>query len=183
MDIIGNYFSGDSCHNNCGFNYIKIRWNIIEEISPERLYQTTQLNLLTTKIDELSQQKIDLLEIKEKLSHPGQAGRDARLKAIINTAGNKETNDKLVDVCVDYIQELNSKKPHEGVLTMLRFQLEQAFLIAVAGHFQVYEKLIEEKLVEKFGAKFIEGEKILSKKMIKKLLKQRKQLGYYDYEE
>ncbi|GAH23488.1 unnamed protein product, partial [marine sediment metagenome] len=54
------------------------------------------------------------------------------------------------------------------------FQLEQAFLIAVAGHFQVYEKLIAEKLVEKFGAKFIEGEKVLSKRMIKKLSKQRK---------
>jgi len=131
----------------------------------------------------LATQKEDLLKIKEKLSHPGQEGRDARLNAIINTAGNKDTNDKLVDVCVDYIQELNSKKPHKGVLDMLKFQLEQAFLIAVSGHFQVYEKLIEEKLVEKFGAKFIEGEKVLSKKMIKKLQKQRKKLEYYDYEE
>lgn len=136
-----------------------------------------------TKIDDLNTQKEDLLKIEEKLSHVGKEGRDARLKAIINTAGNKETNDKLVDVCIDYIQELNSKKPHEGVLTMLRFQLEQAFLIAVAGHFQVYEKLIAEKLVEKFGAKFIEGEKVLSKKMIKKILKQRKKLEYYDYNE
>jgi len=66
---------------------------------------------------------------------------------------------------------------------MLKFQLEQAFLIAVSGHFQVYEELIREKLVEKFGAKFIQGEKILSKKMMKKILKQRKQLGYYNYDE
>lgn len=139
-----------------------------------------------TKIDDLNTQKEDLLKIGEKLSHLGKEGRDARLKAIINTAGNEETNDKLVDVCVDYIQELNSKKPHEGVLTMLRFQLEQAFLIAIAGHFQVYEKLIREKLVEKFGAKFVEGEKVLSKKMIKKLLKRKKKmekLEYHDYEE
>lgn len=112
-----------------------------------------------TKINDLDTQKTDLLAIKEKLSDPGQKGRDARLKAIINTAGNKETNDKLIDICVFYIQELNSKNPHKGVLDMLKFQLEQAFLIAVGGHFQVYEKLIEEKLVEKFGAKFIEGEK------------------------
>ena len=147
------------------------------------MYQTTQLNLLITKIEDLNTQKTEILEIEEELSHPGKKGRLARLKAIINTAGNKETNDKLVDICIFYIQELNDKKPNERVLNMLKFQLEQAFLIAVSGHFQVYEKLIGEKLVEKYGDKFIEGEKVLSKRMIKKLIKQRKKLEYYDYDE
>ena len=119
-------------------------------IELERLSQTTQLKLLIVETVNLNSRKEEFLKIGDKLNDPSKEGRDARFKAIKYTI-NKETKDILVDICDRYDQELNCKKPHKGMLKMLRMQLRQVFYIIAAEYFQTFGKLVKKKLFEKFG--------------------------------
>lgn len=150
----------------------------MEDIPPDQAFKIIQLDLIIAQMHVLAQQKTDLLSIAGDFDKPGKPGRDARLTAIMNTAGNKETNNLFVQYSGLLRDELESDYPNEKMLKMRKIQIDKAFEHAVAGHFQTYENIIKDKLTATFGGDFVEGEQVLSKKMLRKLKKKRDELVY-----
>jgi len=150
----------------------------MEDISPDQAFKIIQLDLIIAQMKILEQQKTDLLSIAGDFDKLGKEGRDARLTGIMNTAGNKETNNLFVKYCGLLRDELESDYPNKNMLKMRKLQTDKSFEHAVAGHFQTYENIIKEKLTATFGGDFVDGEQALSKKMLRKLKKKRDELVY-----
>lgn len=151
---------------------------MVEDYSDEQIRKIALSDLLLKQIESLMIQKVELLTIAGDFSREGKVGRDARLKAVMNTAGNKETNDLLVKYLGLLMYEIHDKFPNPEYLEMRKDQADLAFLTAVSGHFQEYEDIIKSRLTETFGHEFVEegGGQAISRRMLRRLKKQRKEL-------